>query len=491
MKRKQLIILLLCFSSKICFSQGIIFEKSLSWTEIKAKALSSNKLIMLDVMASWCGPCKEMTANAFQSKQVSELVNANFIAVQIQTDKPIDNSKFGLDWYNQAQKLLLEYKISGYPTILYFSSDGNLIHKSLGSKNEQQLMQDIQIALNPNKQYTALLAKYPTNKVDLEFVTDLFLKALQFRDTTNLKFIGNDILKMLTIENFQEKKYLSLIQLLVYLANDPNNGFDNITLMKRYKEFMLEYEKGNRNSSFVRGIARLAVILKDKSVANSIAENYITGISAANLYLKENLEFIREFTKSSKDFGFNLFYKNTKRADLVMGNFSATGTVVFIIYKEEIYPFAPDPSAKPDWIELEKKVTAKYGFFGQEAFYKAKIIHLGNNQDWPNYIATAIPYLNRFKDHLSANELNTAAWNLFEHETNKKNLRKALKWSEKCVKKEYKSAFIDTYACLLYKLGEKDKAIEWETKASLLDSKPYYAETLLKMTKGQFLEEQL
>jgi len=46
---------------------------------------------------------------------------------------------------------------------------------------------------------------------------------------------------------------------------------------------------------------------------------------------------------------------------------------------------------------------------------------------------------------------------------------------------------LDTYATLLYKKGEKEKAIKWQNKAIEMaseDDRPIYQETLDKMMKG-------
>ena len=63
LEMKKLIYLYLLFFSFTVFAQeGIRFEK-IPFKEILAKAKKENKLVFIDAMASWCGPCKMMEKN--------------------------------------------------------------------------------------------------------------------------------------------------------------------------------------------------------------------------------------------------------------------------------------------------------------------------------------------------------------------------------------------------------------------------------------------
>lgn len=84
-------------------------------------------------------------------------------------------------------------------------------------------------------------------------------------------------------------------------------------------------------------------------------------------------------------------------------------------------------------------------------------------------------------------ELNAIAWEIFLHSKSRKELNKALDWSKASLDdKNQLNRGMDTYANLLYKLGRKKEAIEFEQKA--LDLEPNDRETqatLAKMKKGE------
>lgn len=85
-----------------------------------------------------------------------------------------------------------------------------------------------------------------------------------------------------------------------------------------------------------------------------------------------------------------------------------------------------------------------------------------------------------------ANEANEAAWVVVEKITDKKFLKEALKWSKTSLDiKSENPYYLDTYAQLLYKNGDKKPAIERQTKAVDIISKDLklYSTSLLKTTQ--------
>jgi hypothetical protein len=81
------------------------------------------------------------------------------------------------------------------------------------------------------------------------------------------------------------------------------------------------------------------------------------------------------------------------------------------------------------------------------------------NKDYPNYAKSAISYFNTYTD-LNAYQLNSIAWTMYEHIDDKTSLTKAAEMAKKASTQEDIYAYNDTYAAVLYKLGEKQKAKE-------------------------------
>jgi tetratricopeptide (TPR) repeat protein len=72
-------------------------------------------------------------------------------------------------------------------------------------------------------------------------------------------------------------------------------------------------------------------------------------------------------------------------------------------------------------------------------------------------------------------ELNNSAYNIFTFSNDLEKLAKALKWSKRSMEinealsldenRKQNPAYMDTYACLLYRLGKKEEAIQTQMKA--------------------------
>lgn len=140
--------------------KGIHFEHELSWTEVQAKAKAENKYIFVDCFTTWCGPCKMMSANVFPQEEVGTFFNKNFISVKVQMDKTAGDKEEIKKWYGDAKMIADQYEITAFPTFLYFSPEGKLIHRVIGGGDAQSFIAKSAAALDPAKQYFTMLESY-------------------------------------------------------------------------------------------------------------------------------------------------------------------------------------------------------------------------------------------------------------------------------------------------------------------------------------------
>src|SRR5690606_40768831 len=92
----------LLLSIIVVAQDGIQFQKN-TFGEMLEKAKKENKLIFIDAMAVWCGPCKLMDKNVFSQKPVGDYFNANFI-----------NGKFDME-KGEGLELAARYGVRSYP----------------------------------------------------------------------------------------------------------------------------------------------------------------------------------------------------------------------------------------------------------------------------------------------------------------------------------------------------------------------------------------
>lgn len=139
---------------------GVRFESSLSWKEVKAKAKAESKYIFLDCVTTWCKPCKWMADSLFPKKEAGDFFNRYFINVKMQVDRSAKDSEDTKKWYEDAKAIATEYFLPSFPTFLYFSPDGKLVHKSVGGEIDvDAFIRIASAALDSSRQYYTLLEK--------------------------------------------------------------------------------------------------------------------------------------------------------------------------------------------------------------------------------------------------------------------------------------------------------------------------------------------
>ncbi|MBW6480272.1 MAG: thioredoxin family protein [Bacteroidales bacterium] len=99
--------------SEIQFHQG-------NWNEALELAKKENKLVFLNISASWCGPCKMLKARTFTNADVGQFYNNNFINVAVDGE------------IGEGITLAQKYAIKGYPSLLFVDGNGNLVAKTAG-----------------------------------------------------------------------------------------------------------------------------------------------------------------------------------------------------------------------------------------------------------------------------------------------------------------------------------------------------------------------
>ena len=105
--------------AEVTTSNEINFIES-DWNAALNKAKKENKLVFLDISASWCGPCKLLKRNTFTDPAVAEFFNTNFVNVAI-------DGEIGV-----GPELANTYQIQGYPTLIVADATGKSLLYTVG-----------------------------------------------------------------------------------------------------------------------------------------------------------------------------------------------------------------------------------------------------------------------------------------------------------------------------------------------------------------------
>ncbi|RVU23443.1 thioredoxin family protein [Sandaracinomonas limnophila] len=120
---KKFLSLSLIFISLTVIAQdepkGVNFFEG-SFKQALAKAKKENKLVMLDAYTTWCGPCKVLKTKVFPNKELGDYMNQHFVSIGVDMEA------------GEGIQLGNTYPIDGYPTLIFFDSDGKIKKKILG-----------------------------------------------------------------------------------------------------------------------------------------------------------------------------------------------------------------------------------------------------------------------------------------------------------------------------------------------------------------------
>ncbi|MCX6221396.1 MAG: thioredoxin fold domain-containing protein [Bacteroidia bacterium] len=107
---------------------GIAFHQG-AWSEALASAKKENKLIFLDISASWCPPCRMLKARTFPNPEVGTFFNANFINVEVDGEK------------GEGIDLAHKYRIMGYPSLIFVNGNGDVVTQTSGYHNPKEFVE--------------------------------------------------------------------------------------------------------------------------------------------------------------------------------------------------------------------------------------------------------------------------------------------------------------------------------------------------------------
>lgn len=184
--------------SNCLFAQGIKFSEG-SWDEIKAQAQKENKYIFVDAYAVWCGPCKWMAKNTFTDEKVGETFNSKFI-----------NYKFDME-KGEGPDFAKKYNVRAYPTLVFFNPKGEMVYKTVGAKQVEDLLKDHKTALDPNKQLTTLSAKFEKGEKDPEFLFNYVIALTDAYETAQAEKVAKRYLDAQDKKDWSSEKSFEVI----------------------------------------------------------------------------------------------------------------------------------------------------------------------------------------------------------------------------------------------------------------------------------------
>ncbi|HET6253304.1 MAG TPA: thioredoxin family protein [Puia sp.] len=419
---------------------GIRFETGMLWKDILAKAKVENKPVFVDCYATWCGPCKWMAKNIFTRKEVGDYFNSHFVCAAVQLDKTAGDDQTVKNWYSVADTLHLKYQIQDYPTYLFFSPSGELIHRFTGAmKDGNEFIAKATEAIDTATQFYARISHWEVHRHDSAYLWKAYTAANELGDEGQVKAIGDAYLALQ--KDLFSKRNLQLIVKFRLLGSSKNEWFqfyvnnaariddslDGVDGIKHYVAWMLRPTIYAEEITYFRA-AHKAIYWQ--TVASNLEKKYPT--------LKNDIP------KLIKDFL----------------DYDITGEIRNAAVKLGL--------THSDWNAIVQALKQRYPDYDfRRDLLATEVWYYRREKQWLDCGKAAFALIKHFGKEIDGFDMNNIVWDdLFLHCDNRKYLREASKWIKLAIQKDGESeAYLDTYANLLYKIGYKKKAIFLESKA--------------------------
>ncbi|MCS6790911.1 MAG: thioredoxin family protein [Bacteroidia bacterium] len=113
--------LLLGWMVGLSYAQGL--EKSIP--QAFARAKQERKLLWVMVSATWCKPCKVVEKKVLSNPEFFKKVANDYVLLKVYASS-------GEQTTPGAEEIVQRYKVKAYPTFLYLSPEGELLHQDEG-----------------------------------------------------------------------------------------------------------------------------------------------------------------------------------------------------------------------------------------------------------------------------------------------------------------------------------------------------------------------
>lgn len=118
---KKLLFFLLILSSTNLFATNWYTDLETA----QKVAIASNKLILLDFWADWCGPCKRMDRDVWNKEDVKVILD-NYVPLRVDFDT--------------KKRLVSQYGVRGIPYVVIMDANGKVLHNNLGYTDKNQTL---------------------------------------------------------------------------------------------------------------------------------------------------------------------------------------------------------------------------------------------------------------------------------------------------------------------------------------------------------------
>jgi len=229
-----------------------------------------------------------------------------------------------------------------------------------------------------------------------------------------------------------------------------------------YSAKQKKYDAGNREPSFITEYIQLTG--NACLPVNQLAISYLSEISKDALLLEENWEIFQQFVTDFHSEPF-LYVLNNREKFAEKFTEKKVNSKIFASYLDQaqdfIYGSKPDERA---FKALRKEAKSLVFPRAEELILEMDLTFFESKNNWNQFYETSKKLIGKYK-YDNSEYLNSISYMLYENSNNKLHLAEAEKWAKLSVEIQKNTSNLDTYACILYKNGKKQEAIEIQKMA--------------------------
>lgn len=103
---------------------------------VRRQAVEQNKLVFIDLFATWCPPCQMMEREVFSRNDVGAFMEQHFVCAKYDIDK------------TTGRELLKRYGNRRVPLYLIFNTEGELLGRIRGATDPERFMAEVKRILD-------------------------------------------------------------------------------------------------------------------------------------------------------------------------------------------------------------------------------------------------------------------------------------------------------------------------------------------------------
>jgi thioredoxin-related protein len=209
---RTIFIIALLFGFSFVTNSQVKFQ-TLSFEEGLAQAEQQHKMIFIDVFAVWCGPCKMLDRDVFPNKELGNYLNAHFINLKIDGDKP------------ENREIREFFEVDAYPTLLFIDPVSGNIRKIRGFADANEVLKEAKYLVNPATTPTAQAREKFHASQDKADLKNWIARALEDNGDTS-----DDLEQAFELftQNYPEIDFEDEIEMIIFLSNDNEISDPNV-----------------------------------------------------------------------------------------------------------------------------------------------------------------------------------------------------------------------------------------------------------------------